>query len=432
MTATDGAARGWRARWVGRENERRRAAYDAALDTWRRCDEELRRLYAEAEEPVPRAETAAGLPVDLDDDEIVLSVQPAAELVEVTARHTADLPTVELTVVPVAGTRPSPRPPKGVEVVDAGTAVVTDRRLILAGRHGCQEWPYRTVAGLAHHPGEPFTLLHPQGPGRIRGVRVPRVAASDFRLRITVAYAEATGARAALLDRLDDAIVAHWHDRPPIPAPATPADAPATARLVRPALIAAVAVALALAAVASVVHGSVPARPVVGMEVDRGTGVTPADPTLPSPSTGLGAPAGSTEPRTAGTTPYRPPDGASAPAPSATAAATPTPTAGRTPVHPPSPPGGPPSSSPTPSTSPSPTAADLCGAPPNPYGYNYCGGSLVYDPAPDVCDWFSCTANLWDGRGYLVQCEDDLVSRTGLPGGPCAGHGGTRRPVYVA
>ncbi|NES16419.1 MULTISPECIES: hypothetical protein [Micromonospora] len=73
-----------------------------------------------------------------------------------------------------------------------------------------------------------------------------------------------------------------------------------------------------------------------------------------------------------------------------------------------------------------------CGAPANPYGYNYCGGDLVYDPAPDVCDWFACATNFWDGKGYVVQCADDLLSRTGLPGGPCADHGGTRRSLYVA
>ncbi|MGR6317481.1 hypothetical protein Q2K19_05540 [Micromonospora soli] len=426
MTANDGAARGWRARWVGRENERRRTAYDAALDAWRRRDAELRRLYAEAEEPVPQAEAPAGLPVGLDDGEVVLAVQPDAELVEVTARHSPELPTAELTVLPVEDA--SPRRPKGVGVIDAGTAVVTDRRLILAGRTEHHEWPYAEVAGIAHHPDEPYTLLHPDGPGRLRGVRVPRGVASAFRLRLTVAYAEATEARAALLDRLDDTVVAHWHEQPPVPAPATPADAPVTARLVRPALITAVAVALALAAVAGVVRGSVPDRPVVGMRVDGGSSTEPTDPGHPSPPSG--APVSPTATRLTGPTSDRPPG----PAPTTTAAtsATPAPTTGGPPGVPPAPPSETASPSPTPSPSTSPTPADRCGAPPNPYGYNYCGGSLVYDPAPDVCSWFACVDNLWDGNGYLVQCKDDLISRTGMQRGGCGDHGGTRRPVYVA
>lgn len=430
VTAKDGEARGWRARWVGRENERRRTAYEAALQAWRRRDEELRQLYTEAEEPTQLAETPAGLPVQLDDDEIVLAVEPAAELVEVTARHTAGLPTAELTVVPLEdGSTPQPR---GVSVVDAGTAVVTDRRLIIVGRDEQEEWPYAQVAGIAHHPGDPLTLLHAKRPGRIRGVRVPRAAASAFRLRLTVAYADATGARAALLDRLDDAVVDHWHDQPPGPTPATPADAPLTARLVRPALVTAVAVTLAIAAVASVVHGSLPDRPVIGMEVDGGTGVEPTGPGVPSGSPGLGAPDSPTTPPATGTTSDPPPGAAprtAAPTSATTTPATTTPATGGPPDHPRSSPSATGSSAPT---SPSPTPADRCGAPANPYGYNYCGGSYVYAPASDVCDYFACVDNLWSGNGYLVQCEDGLTSRTGMKGGGCAEHGGTRRPVYAA
>ncbi|MEU9738440.1 hypothetical protein AB0E12_04490 [Micromonospora chersina] len=434
MTAEDGEARGWRARWVGRENERRRMAYEAALQAWRRRDEKLRQLYTEAEEPTQRAETPAGLPVQFDDDEIVLAVEPAAELVEVTARHTAGLPTATLTVVPLEdGSTPQLR---GVSVVDAGTAVVTDRRLLIVGRDEQEEWPYAQVAGIAHHPGDPFTLLHAKRPGRIRGVRVPRAAASAFRLRLTVAYADATGAREALLDRLDDAAVDHWHDQPPAPTPATPADAPLTARLLRPALVTAVAVALAIAAVAGVVHGSLPDRPVIGMKVDGGTGVEPTGPGVPSASTALGAPGSSTTPSATGTT-SDPPPGATpgtaaptsaAPTSATTTSATTTPATGG-PRNPPSSPRA--TGTPAP-TSPSPTPADRCGAPANPYGYNYCGGSYVYDPASDVCDYFACVNNLWNGNGYLVQCEDGLTSRTGMKGGGCAEHGGLKRPIYAA
>ncbi|OKI44716.1 hypothetical protein [Micromonospora sp. CB01531] len=429
MTVSEGEAHGWRARWVGRENERRRTAYDAALQAWRRRDEELRQLYCAAEEPVRPAETPAGLPVRLDDDEVVLAVQPAAEIVEATARHTPDLPTAELTVVPVEDTRRSRRRSKGARVVDAGMAVVTDRRLIVVGRDEQQEWPYARLAGVAHHPEEPFTLLHPDGPGRIRGVWVPRAAASTFRLLLTVAYADATGARAALLDRLDDAVMAHWLDQPPTPSPATPADAPLTARLVRPALVAAVAVALAIAAVVSVVHGSVPDRPVIGMDVDRGTGVDPTDRGLPPSSTGLGTPARSAVPHTTGTTSGQLPG--AAPVTAATTSAAPTPTADPSPAQPSPQPTETTSSPPAPSGTPSPTEVDRCGAPANPYGYNYCGGSYIYDPAPDVCTWFDCVENLWSGKGYLVQCKDGLISRTGMQRGPCSGHDGTRRPVYI-
>ncbi|MER6596109.1 hypothetical protein ABT214_30520, partial [Micromonospora purpureochromogenes] len=224
MAATDGTASGWRARWVTRENERRRKAYEAAAEAWRRRDNELRQLCARADEPEQPAQTPVGLPVDLDDDEVVATVQAGAELLEVTARHAAGLPAPELTVVPVADPVRSPGPTKGIAVADAGMAVVTDRRLILIGRQGVREWPYAQLTGVAHHPEEPFTLLHEQGAGRIRGVRVPTTAAAAFRLRLTVAYADAVAERDALLDRLDEAVVAHWRTQPAAPAPATPAE----------------------------------------------------------------------------------------------------------------------------------------------------------------------------------------------------------------
>ncbi|SCG40270.1 hypothetical protein GA0070613_0744 [Micromonospora inositola] len=406
------------------------------MEAWRRRHDELRQVCAWAEEPEERGEPPAGLPVPLEQGEVVAAVQPAADLIEVTARHAAGLPAPELTVVPIEDTGRSPWLPRGVAVVDAGTAVVTDRRLILVGRDGIREWAYAQLASVAHDPREPYTLLHPHDGGRIAGVRLPRAAASAFRLRLTLAYAEATGARDALLDRLDEAVVAHWRTRPADPAPAAPAEAPVVARLARPGLVAAVAVLVAVAAVAGAVRWSTADRPVVGMEIDGGPGPAPTGPSEPSPSTGVGAPVSSTAATDGpgapgssrpGTAPWAPSSGP------ATSGA-PSPTLGGPGVTPsglptPSGTGGP---GPSPSAgSPSPTAIDRCGAPENPYGYNYCGGSYVYDPATDVCDWFDCVETFWNGKGYMVQCNDGLVSMTGVPRGPCADHGGTWRPAYV-
>ncbi|WP_141714968.1 hypothetical protein [Micromonospora rhizosphaerae] len=439
MTATDGTATGWRARWVKRENERRRTAYEAALQEWRRRDDELRRIYARAEEPAEPAEPAAALPLPLDDDEVLVAVQPSAELVEVTARHTAGLPAPELTVVPVEDTGRPPRLPKGVMVVDAGMAVITDRRLILVGRSGIREWPYEWLAGVAHHAKLPLSLLHPHGRGRIQGVAVPHANASAFRLRLTLAYAEAVGEREALLDRLDEAVVAHWHKQPEVPAPATPAEAPAAARLARPVLVAAVAVLVALAATAGAVRWSALDRPVVGMEMDGGVDGDPTDPGEPSPSTGLGTPVSSTPTISPGATgtpvPGRPDPGTTAPTAGPGASGEPNPGRGGPSFSPPQPPDPGDTGNPQPSpsaSSPSPIPADRCGAPENPYNYNYCGGSRIYDPEADVCSYFACVETFWEGNGYMVLCNDGLVSMTGMGTQPCGGHGGTKQDVYDA
>ncbi len=73
---------------------------------------------------------------------------------------------------------------------------------------------------------------------------------------------------------------------------------------------------------------------------------------------------------------------------------------------------------------------DLCGAPQNPYGYNYCGrGANVTSPPSDVCTYFRCIANFPNGRGYMEECSDGTVSKSGGVRGSCSTHGGDLRAV---
>ncbi len=79
-----------------------------------------------------------------------------------------------------------------------------------------------------------------------------------------------------------------------------------------------------------------------------------------------------------------------------------------------------------PAAAPAPAApAKFCGAPVNPYGYNYCGrGSDVYSPPADICNYFSCIANFGNGTGYMEECQDSTVSMSGGRRGACSHHGG--------
>ena len=91
---------------------------------------------------------------------------------------------------------------------------------------------------------------------------------------------------------------------------------------------------------------------------------------------------------------------------------------------------------PTPAPAPPPlppttAAAELCGAPPNPMGYNLCGrGSQVYSPDPSTCSYFNCIGNFSNGKGYMVQCNDGSYSMSGGRRGACSTHGGEGKPVY--
>ena len=81
---------------------------------------------------------------------------------------------------------------------------------------------------------------------------------------------------------------------------------------------------------------------------------------------------------------------------------------------------------------PPPTAkVDLCGAPPNPWNYNFCGGALIASPPSNFCNFFNCIQAFWQSAtGYVVQCGDGMYSHAGGRSGACASHGGARRPLF--
>lgn len=72
---------------------------------------------------------------------------------------------------------------------------------------------------------------------------------------------------------------------------------------------------------------------------------------------------------------------------------------------------------------------NLCGAPPNPYGYNFCGGATISNPPGDICDYLDCIDNFWNGKGYIEQCQDGMFGKSGGIQGSCSHHGGNRRPL---
>jgi hypothetical protein len=112
----------------------------------------------------------------------------------------------------------------------------------------------------------------------------------------------------------------------------------------------------------------------------------------------------------------------SAPTPAPGGAPTPRPTS-----VPASPVGLPPSPGSTP-TSP----ADTCGAPENPWGYNFCGGHLVNSPPQSFCSVFNCVSHFWDEKSasYVAECNDGTYAQDTRGPGSCNAHAGAMRPLY--
>ncbi|MDZ5441674.1 hypothetical protein U2F26_02875 [Micromonospora sp. 4G57] len=219
----------WRITWAERENDRRRRAHHAETEAWVRRNDQLIRLQIEAGTFLGYAQPRTGLPVDLDDDEVIYRVLPAAELVEAEARHGSGLPTPGLTVAITSIDAPGRTLPRGLRVVDAGMAVVTDRRVAFAGRESRREWAYADMVGPAHHPHTPITLLHSTDGSRLTGLLVPTAATVNFRFYLTLAFAAAAGQRAAVAAQIDALRDAHRRARPTPPPPAEPEHAPLTA-----------------------------------------------------------------------------------------------------------------------------------------------------------------------------------------------------------
>jgi hypothetical protein len=93
------------------------------------------------------------------------------------------------------------------------------------------------------------------------------------------------------------------------------------------------------------------------------------------------------------------------------------------------PPTAPPTARPTAIPAPPP---NLCGAPPNPWNYNFCGrGGTISAPPGNLCLYFKpCTGTFWTStKGYVEQCVDGYYSHSGGRPGSCSTHGGNRRPL---
>ena len=137
-----------------------------------------------------------------------------------------------------------------------------------------------------------------------------------------------------------------------------------------------------------------------------GVGTGPAS----SPSQSEGAEANSPSPA------------ASTSTPSPTLTPTPSPTSRPSPV-----------SQPTPS-SPPPVAFNYCGAPENPWHYNFCAGNAgkyIRNPNPDFCTYFNCIASFWQSQnGYVVECGDGAYSHAGGVSGACSRHSGVLRALW--
>ena len=400
----------WRARWAHDENVARGRAYASSIEQWQSIDDRLRGMR-------DLASRFAGAPPDVwtpapaPGERVYLTL---SGVWSVSAPHTDWLPPPAFDLVPLDD--PAGSVPAGIRVGHRGTAVITSRRLIFVRPGQDREWAYERVTGLTHDPLAPVTLIQVSGHRQATGILTDPAAAETFRFHLQLALADAAGARPALVAVLDELLRENHQRRPVQPLAVEPIDAPLRARWSPLAIVAAVAVLLLIvlfgvgAVIANADTGARDASLGSGSGNSRvgNSGAGNAG----SGNAGQGD-AGGGLPAALGATPV-------ASAAPASSARTPAPRAGAQQL----------TSRPTPPAS---TPPARCGAPANPLGYTFCAvGTLVTAPDRATCDYFACVGAFWAGVGYLVQCTDGRVSRSGGEPDSCARHGGQRGPVYRA
>jgi hypothetical protein len=81
-------------------------------------------------------------------------------------------------------------------------------------------------------------------------------------------------------------------------------------------------------------------------------------------------------------------------------------------------------------TPPPPAPFNYCGAPVNPWHYNFCSGAVISSPPANICAYFNCIASFWKStNGYVEECKDGMYSHSGGVSGSCSSHGGNWRPL---
>jgi hypothetical protein len=120
------------------------------------------------------------------------------------------------------------------------------------------------------------------------------------------------------------------------------------------------------------------------------------------------------------------------PSPTPLATATPVPSATATPAPRQTPAAVAPTAKPTTRPTQPPPAFNYCGAPVNPWHYNFCGGNVINSPPTSFCGYFNCIPSFWKStNGYVEECTDGRYSHSGGVSGSCSSHGGNFRPLLA-
>ena len=440
----------WRLKWAQRENQRRLAEHIAADQRWQTELDDLDRMMATAGnfEGLTSHRDSSVL---LKKGERIYAALPRVTLIEASVAAAGQLGTDSgfsfhgmRSIGANRGSTPAnpTSVPEGMRVVDHGSVTVTDRRVAFQGSKKGREWALAKLQGIEHSSTQPYTLIQVTNRQKISGILYPLAYATAWRFNLALALAVFNNDRQRLVAGLEGERQELVAARPALPPLALPEQAPRglaaahalktvyfgrtdqrpARRVVRGAAMSAVTLLALLGLVGAVIPKATSTTQGGSAFPTARTSTSATTTQIALPTSQNVAPARQAAPAAIGTT-------SSGPTSRNGLVAVPKPKPKPTPTRPVV------RSRPTPAPRPKPTPThvvlNLCGAPTNPWGYNFCRGGYIDSPAAGFCSYFDCIANFPNGHGYVVQCVDGMFSKSGGRQGACSYHGGERRPLLT-
>jgi hypothetical protein len=188
-----------------REVEQSRLAeeYEKDRADWEEEVESARSDLAIAEaSPEDFIESAGDAPILLKKGEFPILVITSIGLVEMAqgggsyhgGSHGVSLRVAKGVSYRVGGHRGTFAPaPEMLKIVDEGTAVVTNQRVVFQGAGKTREWLFTKLIGVDHDPERGMSMLHVANRQKASGLAYGEGISDAFRLRMDVALAHYTG-----------------------------------------------------------------------------------------------------------------------------------------------------------------------------------------------------------------------------------------------
>lgn len=115
----------------------------------------------------------------------------------------------------VGGARGTYTPgPEQPTVIDQGTAVVTDQRVIFQGPKYSREWRFDKMLGYAHDPELPWVAIQVTNRQKVSGILYGSEGADLFQFRLAAALADYAKDRSGLVSQLTRQLMEHDAAKP--------------------------------------------------------------------------------------------------------------------------------------------------------------------------------------------------------------------------